>query len=124
MATSFSAGELNSVFQLRELIARMDTRAIVPPPTATAAAAATHHPQACPSTMAAGGVQVEASELGILDLDRSSLSIVFSLALSLHQAALRTAADQEQALALRRRDPRRWVACRGKQVSLLLRACL
>lgn len=115
---------LGSLQQCASGVSPLPNNAQSPPPTATAAAAATHHPQACPSTMAAGGVQAEVSELGILDLDRSSLSIVFSLALSLHQAALRTAADQEQALALRRRDPRRWVARPGKPVSLLLRACL
>ncbi len=51
-----------------------------------------------------------ASQLGILDLDRSSLSHIFALTLGLHQAALRAAADQERLLALRRHDPRRCVA--------------
>lgn len=48
-----------------------------------------------------------ASQLGILHLDRSSLSHIFALSLGLHQVALRAAADQERLLALRRHDPRR-----------------
>lgn len=46
-------------------------------------------------------------QLSFTDLPSSLQHLVFALAASLHQAALRAADGQEQALALRRLDPRR-----------------